>query len=79
MCDNLPHASSGMAGSGLDTGLVVSVAIPSSAGFAGGPAASCISLLVLLAEAELELDFFRDRGRVSARVRNHAWSGWNSS
>jgi 4-diphosphocytidyl-2C-methyl-D-erythritol kinase len=53
VCGSLARASFGMAESGLDTGLAVSVAIPSSAGFAGGSATTCISLSVLLAEARL--------------------------
>jgi hypothetical protein len=40
----------------LDTSLAVSVAIPSSAVFAGGLTVSCTSLLAQLAEAGLERD-----------------------
>jgi hypothetical protein len=53
MCGNMACASSGMAESRLDIDLAVSIGIPSSAGFAGGLAAACVSLLVLLASAGL--------------------------
>jgi hypothetical protein len=48
---NLVGPSFGMAESRWDTDLAVSVPILSSVAFAGGSAVSCISLLVLLAEA----------------------------
>jgi hypothetical protein len=78
---NLARASSGMAENILDTGLVISVAIPSSAGKVRGSAVSCLSLLVLLAEAGLGRykDFSRGRGRVGTRIRSRTWSGWNSN
>jgi hypothetical protein len=77
---NLARSSSGMAESRWDIGLAVSVAISSSAVFVGGSATSCVSQLVLLAEAGLEQDedFSRGRGRVGARVCSHAWNGWNN-
>jgi hypothetical protein len=52
-CSDLVLVSSEMAKSRLDTYLVVTVAILSSAGLAGEQAVSCVSLLVQFAEAGL--------------------------
>jgi hypothetical protein len=77
VCGNLVRASSGMVESRLDASLVVSVAILSSAGFAGEQVASHVSLLEQLAEAGLGRgeDFSRGRVPGSDVACSHTLSG----
>jgi hypothetical protein len=72
-CSDLVLASSEMAESRLDTGLLVPIAILSSVGVAGGQATSRFSLLVQLAEAGLrrDEDFSRGRCRFGTLICSH--------
>jgi hypothetical protein len=76
-CGDLVLASSEMAKSRLGICLVVPVAILSSTGLAGEQVASCVFLLVQLAEVGLgrDGDFSQGRGWVGTLICSHDWNG----